>query len=232
MDPEVKAKIINQLTAMAQAPVRALKKIQIDTIDLNPFLLRILGLNTPESIAEFCVSQRVERSVVTTYGTRVQRIAKEICGRGTGVEGADICVEEDGRRYYVQIKAGPNTTNKDIVNSINRLLHSAERRDENGVGLLGMTYGTRDRVSSITQRYSSIDWLIGREFWEFISNDPLCAKSIFELAGQVAERSANEGELYSDLYKKKVKELADEIGQRYARSDGTIDWEKLFDACM
>ena len=86
MDPEVKAKIINQLTAMAQAPVRALKKIQIDTIDLNPFLLRILGLNTPK-VLRVCVSQRVERSVVTTYGTRAQRIAKEICGRGTGVEG-------------------------------------------------------------------------------------------------------------------------------------------------
>ena len=88
-----------QLQGIAQARFNALDKLSIETLDFNPFLLRLLGFETPREIAEFMVTQRTERGAVTSYGQRIQTIAKLITTRGTGVEGADICKEKNGRRY-------------------------------------------------------------------------------------------------------------------------------------
>lgn len=230
LDSRIKGIIKSELQEMAYRRFRVIDTIKARDLDFNPYLLRILGLETPEEIAEFMVAERVERSIVTSYGQRIQKIAKEIAGRGTGVEGADICKEKHGRRYYIQVKAGPNTVNKDISSEINRLLRSATRRNHGAVALLGMTYGRRDRVSSIVQRYSQVDWLIGREFWAFISDDPDCAKEIYKIAEEVTQSVPDGGRSYRDRYKAKVREVADEIRRRYG--DGPEMWGRLFEDNM
>ena len=70
---------------IAKARHNALKKLTIESLNFNPFLLIILDLNSPDKIAEFMINERLERSVVTSFGTRIQKIAKLIGGRGTGV---------------------------------------------------------------------------------------------------------------------------------------------------
>lgn len=110
----------------------------------------------------FSASQRYEYLRFSRIiGSRIQKITKSLSERWTSVEGADICKELGGLRHYIQIKAGPNTVNKDISSEINRLLRSAIRSNHGSVALLGMTYGERGRVSSIIRRYSDVDWLIG-----------------------------------------------------------------------
>lgn len=230
LDERIKKIIKTELQELASKRFQIVDEIRVEDLDFNPYLLCILGFETPEEIAEFMVAQRVERSIVTSYGQRIQKIAKEIAGRGTGVEGADICKEVRGRRYYIQVKAGPNTINKDISSEINRLLSSAIRRNHGSVALLGMTYGKRDRVSSIIQRYSQIDWLIGREFWAFISDDPDCAKKIYEIAREVVQSIPDGGRPYRDRYKAKVQEIANEIRRRYG--DGPGMWDRLFEDNM
>lgn len=204
-------------------------KIKLENLDLNPFLLRLLGLNTPREIAEFMVSQRTERGVVTSYGIRIQTIAK-VFATGTGAEGADIMKEKNGKRHYIQMKAGPNTPNKDLVAMINRLLRGAVRRNRGSVPLLGMTYGKRKRVSSIIQRYSEVDWLIGREFWTFISDDDEFAKELFKLIVDVADdvADAHKEKTYSQRFQEKVDEVAEEIKKKYG-DGGEEMWQKLFE---
>lgn len=174
------------------------------------------------------VSQRTERGAVTSYGTRIQKIAQRITTRGTGVEGADICKEKNDRRYYIQMKAGPNTPDKDIVQQINTLLQGAVRRNHGSVALLGMTYGKRERVSSIIQRYSQIDWLIGKEFWEFISDDPEFVNRFFEIVQDISDNYVPDGGLpYHDRYLQKVDELTSQITSKYG-DGGPEMWERIF----
>lgn len=181
MKEEDLTEIKKQLQGIAKRKFDTINAIDINNIDFNPLLLRLLGFTSAKEIAEFIIAERIERSVVTSYGQRIQTIAKIITERGTGVEGADICKEKDNRRYYIQLKAGPNTPDKDMMKSINTLLQSATRRNRGSVALLGMTYGKTERVSSIIQKYSQIDWLIGKKFWAFISDQPDFARQLFDI---------------------------------------------------
>jgi hypothetical protein len=224
--------IRKQLQAIADRRLKALDNIKIENLDFNPFLLKLLCLNSAREIAEFMVSQRTERSVVTSYGTRIQKIAQIISKRGTGVEGADICKEKRGARYYIQVKSGPNTPDKDIMQQINTLLHSAMRRNSGSVALLGMTYGKRERVSSIIQRYSQIDWLIGKEFWSFISDNPRFALELFDIITDISENYAPDGGVpYPQRHEQKINELTNQITKRYG-SGGPKMWKKLFEDNM
>jgi len=226
--PEVIEEIRREFTEIAKKRFKALASISVDNLNFNPFLLRALNLDTPRKIAEFMINQRIERSVVTSYGSRIQKVAKLLSERGTGVEGADIRKEKQGRTYYIQIKSGPNTPNKDITESTNRLLQSATRRNKGSVALLGMTYGNPERVSGIIKGYSAVDWLVGREFWEFISDDPHCAEEIFKIIAEVAEEFVpDKGAPYPVRYQEKIEELTQAIKARYG--DGGEDmWERLF----
>lgn len=229
MNIEIKEKIKTELLEIAKSRHKALKKINIDRLNLNPFLLRILNLDSPRKIAEFMINERIERSVVTSYGNRIQKIAKLIGGKGTGVEGGDIFIEKDGRRYYIQMKAGPNTPNKDLVNMINSLLRSATRRNSGSIALLGMTYGKKDNVSSIIRRYSQIDWKIGREFWEFIGEQGI-SEEIYKLIDEINKEYKENGMTFEELYDQKLDLLENEIKTRYG--EGPSLWGKLFDDNM
>lgn len=46
-----------------------------------------------------------------------------------------------------------------------------------------------DRVSSIVRKYVEVEWIIGREFWEFVSDDPNCLDEIYAIATEVARNS-------------------------------------------
>lgn len=175
------------------------------------------------------INERLERSVVTSFGSRIQKIAKLIGGKGTGVEGGDIFIEKKGRRYYIQMKAGPNTPNKDLVEMINRLLLSAIRRNSGSIALLGMTYGNRKKVSGIIRRYSQIDWKIGREFWEFIGTKGI-AWEIYEIIAEVNQEFREEGKTFSQLYEEKLSELQSAIRKKYGE-DAKM-WERLFEDNM
>ncbi len=210
---------------IAEKKFEIIEQINIDDLDFNPFLLRLLRLESPQDIAEFMVAERLERGLVTSFGQRIQTIIKMFAS-GTGVEGADICKERDGRRHYIQIKAGPNTINKDITNEINKLLSSAIRRNGGSIPLLGMTYGKRERVNSIIQRYSQVNWLIGAEFWEFISEDPECAHRIFEIAGEASSEVPEGEKPFHERYRDKITELANQIRKKYGEGPGI--WERLF----
>ena len=90
----------------------------------NPFLQKYLaqfafGDVTPESIARVMVYARaLGTSITTSFGTNMQWFCNDVLfsfastTSGIDIEYIDI---EDGERKYCQVKAGPNTINKDDV---------------------------------------------------------------------------------------------------------------------
>lgn len=236
MDAEKKAEIKESLELFLDRRYDGLRKITLESLDLNPFLLRLMsktsGIDNAEDIVKWVLDQRIERGTVTSFGMLIQKIAKLFSGRGTGVEGADISKEKGGKMHYIQVKSGPNTVNKDIASEITRLLTSASRRDPGSVPLLGMCYGKESRVNSIIKNYANVDTLIGAKFWEFISDDPNTHKEVFDLMSEVAaNHKVAGGKTYSQLYDEKVQELLSGFKSEYG-SSGPDMWRKLLERNM
>jgi hypothetical protein len=213
---------------------RTIRHLNIGDLNINPFLIRILAkemsLNDASSIVRWLVSQRLERGTVTSFGIALQDAAKAF-SEGTGVEGADILKTKDGRHHHIQVKSGPNTIPKDLGVRISQLLRSAQRRNRGSVALFGMYYGSSEQVSNIVRQYveqeGGINWITGREFWEFISDDPNCINEIYEVAAEVGEEFRDaQSQTLSEILDTKIEELRKQFEELYGKS-GSLMWENL-----
>jgi len=216
--------------------VKTVRRLKITDLDINPFLIRILseelGLDNSKSIVTWLVSQRLERGTVTSFGIALQDAAK-VFSEGTGVEGADILKTKRGTHHHIQVKSGPNTVPKDLGVRIAQLLRSAQRRNRGSLALYGMCYGSKAQVSSIVRKYvqeeGGVDWISGKDFWEFISDDPQCIKEIYEIAAEVGRRfKDSKGQSLSKVIKEKIDELTDEFEKKYGKSGDTM-WKRLLE---
>jgi len=208
------------------------ERLDLDDLNINPFLYRLLSheleFQDARSIVKWRMEQFFERGTVTSFGGVLEDIAR-VFSEGTGVEGADIMKTKGEMRYYIQVKSGPNTVPKDMATQISTLLQSAQRRNRGSVALFGMCYGNEEQVSSIVHRYVQVDYLIGREFWEFISDEPDCIDQIYEIAAEVSRTFRDaEGRTLTQALDDKADELADEFGQLYSAS-GPEMWQSLLD---
>lgn len=207
-----------------------IRRLKIEDLNINPFLIRILAkemdLNDARSIIRWLVIQRSITGANTSFGFCLQDIAK-LFSEGTGVAGADIQKNKGGRHHYIQVKSGPSTMDKDAVEHMSQILLSVQRRNRGSVALLGMCYGTRAQVMSTVTKYSGVDWLIGRQFWEFISDDASCIDEIYEIATEVGDTFRDaQGQTLSEVLDAKIKELQQQFEDMYQKS-GTEMWEKL-----
>jgi hypothetical protein len=193
--------------------VETVRRLRVEDLDINPFLIRILsyqlGLNSPEAIVRWLVGQRLERGTVTSFGIALQDAAK-VFSEGTGVEGADILKTKEGKHYHIQVKSGPNTIPKDLGERIAELLRSAQRRNRGSVALYGMCYGNKAQVSGIVKKYvqqkGGVDWISGREFWGFIADDLQCFQQIFEIANEVGRTFKDpHGQSLSEVVEAKIR---------------------------
>jgi len=214
--------------------VKTIQRLKLSDLDINPFLIRILsyelGLDNSEAIVRWLVSQRLERGTVTSFGITLQDASK-VFSEGTGVEGADILKTKNGRHYHIQVKSGPNTIPKDLGVRIAQLLRSAQRRNRGSVALYGMCYGGKAQVSSIVKKYvqeeGGVDWISGRKFWEFISDDRQCVEEIYEIAAEIGRTFRDpKGKSLSEVIEKKIDELTEEFEKKYGKSGKTM-WEKI-----
>lgn len=158
--------------------------------NINPFLVNYLanfltGNNSAESIAKALVYPRVlGTSITTSFGTNMQRFASDVLkGFGSMISGIDIeFVDQiDGERKYCQLKAGPNTINKDDVETIAGHFTSAKnlaRTNNLRIGyddlIVGVLYGTDAELNSHYKRLVtqySYPVIPGQEFWRRLTGD-------------------------------------------------------------
>ncbi len=234
LPPDKKQQIYDIFKSFLQNQARVIQRLRIEDLNVNPFLVRILakemGLRDADSIVRWLVSQRLERSIVTSFGLALQEAAK-VFSEGTGVEGADILKTKGGRHYYIQVKSGPNTVPKDLGVRISQLLRSAQRRNRGSVALFGMCYGSKEQVSSIVQKYvkqeGGVDWLSGHDFWEFISDASDCIEEIFQIAAEVGENfQSSDGRTLAQVLEDKARKLCEEFRQLYG-DGGEEMWKRL-----
>ncbi|RJQ42878.1 MAG: TdeIII family type II restriction endonuclease [Gaiellales bacterium] len=212
-----------------QEQAKMVQALSLDNFDINPLLAKALTLDTPRKVIAFNVYQTVTRSVVTSWGNAVESLAKysgckdnDVAIEGQTGTNFDLIKTIGGTDYYIQVKSGPNTMNVGMVTSLNNAIARIEQQRPNAQGILGMTYGTRDRISNqITANLNDADtkMKIGREFWDFISEREDYHKTLFELLE--ASSAGILSESFIDLIESKIVELEEQWEAR--STDGSID---------
>lgn len=192
----------------------------ISKFNINPFTHKYLaqfafGDSSPESMAKALLYPRIlGTSIATTFGTQLQYFCNEVLASfASVVSGIDIefvdCI--DGRRKYCQVKAGPNTINKDDIKTIvdhfsgirnlARTNHLDVRQTD---CIVGVFYGTEAELSS---SYKKIDEnypvYIGADFWHRLTGEPRFYYDLIDAFVEVADEMNS-----SDLMDSLIKQLA------------------------
>lgn len=215
-------------TAIIPNHIKNLQKLKLKNFDVNPFLINYLaaflcGDTSPQSLAKALVYPRVlGTSVNTSFGQNIQIFISQlaqIAGNASGIDGIDIEFIDaiDGRKKFCQCKAGPQTINKDDVNTIlghfKRLIGKA-RLDRMPIQMddmiVGVLYGER-----ISANYKTVATTYpvycGAEFWEHLTGDRNFYYHLAKAFGEVVEEDRIDG---SSFILKKIEEIAAEITEK------------------
>lgn len=234
LTPEQRERARHQFERFLERRVENLEQLTLDHLKFNVVLTRVTAtmfeLETPEAILRARLAQHLERGSVTAFGTTLQSIAKDIAGEATGVAGADIMLTRAERHYYIQVKSGPDTANRDIAQNIATLLNAARARDPEAICLFGVCYARPDQISQIVRgqlEQRGVGLRVGRDFWEFISGDRGCLDELLELASATADEAAP-GELsFAERVDVKLAQLTDGFCERYGNDLTDETWRRF-----
>ncbi len=203
------------------------KLVNPKEFNINPFLAVYLanfltGNSSPDSIAKVLLLPRVlGTSITTSFGQNIQSFTNILLDAfGSTTSGIDIeFVDQiDGYKKYCQLKLGPNTINKDDVETISghfkgviNLARQNNLRVSHDDLIVGIIYGNPSDLSShykrITSQYHH-PVIIGSDFWHRLTGDENFYTDLLNAIGSVAIEAD-----YSNDLKKVINKLAatDEI---------------------
>jgi len=191
---------------LATNHIKNTKKLaESSKFDINPFLAVYLsnfltGSAKPEGIAKALIYPRVlGTSITTSFGTNVQKFTNDVLSSfGSTTSGIDIEFEDqlNGNKIYCQLKSGPNTINKDDVETIAghfkkviSLGRTNNLRITHEDMVVGIIYGD---VNSLNAHYKRItrdyDYPIytGQDFWHRLTGDETFYTDLIHAIGEVA----------------------------------------------
>lgn len=214
------------------------KKVEdlIDKGGINPYLVNALDLKTIDECIEYVLIQSIGRSLVTSFGTVLEKFIAIILG-GQRMGAYDrVCnsksrdkpwycwwdviidqpVEEDGKKYkgiLLSVKSGPADMNKDQVF---QFCDYAQKAEENGYRPYEILVYGKKASSVITSNlevrgFSPDKYLkVGKEiFEEFLDN-----ADYYKQALTLFSKAGLEKDLFILIDEKKI-ELAEELNEMY-----------------
>ncbi len=196
----------------------------------NPYLFKAKYVLTADEIIRGIVDAHISSSEEGIFGDWLEGLAIFINGivyNGwkSGIPNIDLEFDNNGKRFIVNIKSGPNWGNSSQVAKMKSDFKTAQRtlRTSNSnlniVPVNGCCYGKDSRPDK-----GDYFKYCGQEFWEFISGDKTLFTEIIEPLGYKAkEKNDDFLTSYSQMINKFTKEFIDS----FCFSDGNIDWEKL-----
>lgn len=201
------------------------KLVNISKFNINPFLTVYLanfltGNSKPDSLAKVLAYPRVlGTSISTSFGQNIQSfisVLKDAAATGSTTKGMDIEFNDqiDGEKKYCQLKAGPNTINKDDVETIvghfkgaRNLARTNNIKVTEDNFVVGVIYGTKEELSShykrITKDYH-YEVIVGQEFWHRLTGDENFYFELIQAVGSVAVEAD-----YSEEFQKVIEKLAE-----------------------
>lgn len=207
--------------------LKGLEKLKLKDFKINPFLVNYLaaflcGNTKPESLAKALIYPRVlGTSINTSFGQNIQVFISQLAavtGSASGIQGFDIEFIDaiDGRKKYCQCKAGPQTINKDDIETILghfKYLNNKARIDHMNIQIddmiVGVLYGEDNELSAHYRIINShYPVYCGENFWERLTGDTQFYHRLAKAFGEVVEEDNIDG---SQIILKKIKDIAKEI---------------------
>jgi hypothetical protein len=196
----------------------------------NPYLFKAKYLRTSEEIVKQLIEAYISSSEETMFGDWLEGLAifineKTFSGKKSGIVGIALDFDNDGIRYIVSIKSGPNWGNSSQIKKMKNDFTSAQKTLLTSNSKLnircinGCCYGKNKNVNK-----GSYFKYCGQEFWEFISGDKNIYLDIIEPLGHKAKEQNEE---YMEQYAQMINKFTKEFVNLFCDNDGIIDWEKL-----
>ena len=206
---------------------KMIERLSLDRMSPNPFLIKCLNLRTPREVVELNVYMFATRSIVTSMGFFVEKLLLassdrvSLCDKPWDI----LKVDAEGKRHWIQVKSGPNDMDVDQIRHWSGVI--AAKIGEGDDAYIGVTYGKRVTTSvtlGIFKTYLK-DWekrtLIGRELWDFISEDPTYHKKLFPLLAEAAAKILGADSIESRI-QRCIDRITDEFTRRYP-SPGEVE---------
>jgi len=196
----------------------------------NPYLFKAKYVLTAEQIVKNLVDAHISSNEETIFGDWLEGLAIFVCGKvyggwKSGITGIDLEFDNDGTRYIVTIKSGPNWGNSSQIAKMTTDFKTAKKvlRTSNSklniISVNGCCYG-RDNKPDKGDYFK----YCGQRFWEFISgNNALFIEIIEPLGSKAKEKNDEFIKSYSQMINKFTKEFANV----FCKDNGDIDWEML-----
>lgn len=196
----------------------------------NPYLFKAKYILTAQDIIKSLTDAFISSQEETIFGDWLEGLAifinSEVYGgRKSGIPGIDLEFDNDGARYIITIKSGPNWGNSSQIEKLRADFKTAQKtlRTSNSklniIAVNGCCYG-RDNNPDKGDYFK----YCGQRFWEFISGDSdLYTKIIEPLGYKAKERNDDFIQSYSQMVNRFTKEFAD----TFCLDDGSINWNKL-----
>lgn len=185
---------------------------------------------TAEQIIRGIVDAHISSNEETIFGDWLEGLAiyinsKVYGGKKSGITGIDLEFDNDGVRYIITIKSGPNWGNSSQVTKMISDFKTAKKalRTSNSklniTAINGCCYG-QDSKPDKGEYFK----YCGQQFWSFISGNKNLYTEIIEPLGYKAkEKNDDFIKSYSQMINKFTKEFAD----KFCGNDGSIDWENI-----
>ncbi len=156
----------------------------------NPYLLSIKPAHTITDIVKGLVDAHISSNEETVFGDWLEGLAIFINGKvyggwKSGIPGVDLEFDNDGKRFIVNIKSGPNWGNSSQIAKMKSDFKTAAktiRTSNSGIQVVavnGCCYG-----KSNTPDQGDYFKYCGQTFWEFISSDPNLYTDLIPICNQ------------------------------------------------
>lgn len=212
-----------------------LKKLTLEDIlsRKNPYLFKAKHANSAHEFVKSVLDATASSGEETVFGNFLETVAIQVAaqvygGRKSGIKALDLEFEDDGTKYLVSIKSGPNWGNSTQIEALIKKFNDAKKSLATSGGITGKhvvcveacCYGVDDTPDKGTHLK-----LCGQRFWEFVSGgNKSLFRDIIEPLGFQAKEKTEELEM---LYTAKLNLFTKAFLDNFCDASGNIDWDKL-----
>ncbi|MFQ6610725.1 MAG: PmeII family type II restriction endonuclease, partial [Fidelibacterota bacterium] len=195
----------------------------------NPYLFKAKNILTAHDLVKTLLDAHLSSQEETIFGDFLEGLAifinsKVFGGRKSSTEGIDLEYDDNGIRYIISIKSGPNWGNSSQVKKLRDNFKKAKRvlRTSNSklqiITVNGCCYG----IDNKPDKGDSFKYC-GQQFWELISGNENLYIDIIEPLGHKAKDKTEE---FVKSYSQIINKFTQEFSEDFCKN-GIINWEKL-----
>ncbi len=229
---KIKNYVANHIREFHKERLNSLGKLKLGDVlkRKNPYLFRAKNIESAHDVVKNIVDAFVSSSEETIFGNWLEGLAIFIAGevykgKKSSARGIDLELDKGDVHYIVSIKSGPNWANSSALAKMRADFKAAAKTlrtsgsNLNVVAVNGICYGSRrNNDQGDYFRYC------GQDFWEFVSGDP---RLYLEIIEPLSVEAKQRNEQFLVEYAKKLNLFVAEFLKKFARADGSVDWEKI-----